>query len=196
MGRRTSRDRPQLNPDDRIPITQVPRMFNATADFGEERKRAQLWARKHIRGQVENADTNWVIEISRRGIESATARKRAVRDLDVLQVLPQLLRTAKYVEQTLPDQPEEGILAYHQFFAPIDYDGKLHRVQLTVKELDSGRHFYDQHSFEMQRPGAESEAPGAEALRDPRLTPATGADINLGDLLRGVKYRDGTLMFP
>jgi len=38
----------------------------------------------------------------------------------------------------------------------------------------------------------ESKAPGAEALRGPRLTSAPGPTISIGELLAGINREDGT----
>jgi len=183
---------PRADPEARVPVLPVDPKFQSAGDFKATRRAAQAWARENIRGSFRNIATGWEINVDRRGIESATSVTRSARDLDILQIIPDLLRDAVLVDTQAPRVAEIAVRAYHTLVGAMSYQGSIYRVQLTVREQDDGRRFYDQHSFEMGSPDLESEARGAEALDGPRLTSAPGPTISIGELLAGINREDGT----
>lgn len=74
---------------------------------------------------------------------------------------------------------------------PLEFDGQLWRVKLTVKETVAGRRLYDHRLTEMEEAGAvttEGGTPSADGAA--RLGPAPASTVNVGKLLAGVNFDD------
>lgn len=165
-----------------VPIVQVPVRFDGV-DFPAERRRAQLWARANIRGEYRNADTGWNVEVATSGIKKATSGVRIAADLDVLQAIPELLRSAVYVDSAPGNR--DNIVAAHRVAGLVSREGQLRRVFLTILEDRDGHRFYDQHSTDE---GPAGLAEGRPALRSGTDQQAqTGPTVNVAALLSDVK---------
>ena len=72
------------------------------------------------------------------------------------------------------------------------------RSDREQRPADDGRRFYDQHSVEIESPGVVGVEDQGQALESatrppgPRGPAEASRTINVGDLLTGVKYEDGT----
>ncbi len=118
---------------------------------------AETFALKNLRGKYLNKDTNWEIDVYRRGIEKALSGKSKVGDshIQAISRLPEQLENAVLVETRPPKEENTGIRKIHRFFAPVDINGVLYRAKLTVKETDEGQKFYDQSLTEIEKADAE-----------------------------------------
>jgi hypothetical protein len=185
--------RPDLSGKGPVPIVVVPQRF-VGMPFAEARRAVQVFARDNLRGAFANSDTGWTITVPMTGVRKSTSKTRTMADLHAIAVLPELIETAILVE-TAPDrQGRQNVRAVHNFYAAMRIGEDLRRVRLIVIEATDGRRFYDQHSSALE----ESDPGAAAAVTDPALRSrrsrrgGSGSTINLGDLLAGVKYEDGS----
>lgn len=173
--------RPSGSQED-VPVIDVTAKFDGS-DFPAERRRAQLWAKANIRGKFRNAGTGWDIEVGANGIKKSTSGVRVAADLDALQAVPELLRTAAVVDSTPGNR--EGIVASHRLVGAISIAGRLRRVLVTVLEDRDGHRFYDQHSTDEGPAGLAEGRPALRSGTDQRAE--ARPTVNVGALLDGVK---------
>ncbi|WP_280109919.1 hypothetical protein [Azospirillum sp. B506] len=184
--------RQALAPNRTLPVIDVPARFNGN------RRQANMWARQNLQGAVlSNRDTGWTdILVGRAAVDKATndnpkaGTYRADAELDALTMLPALMRDAVLVESN--EHRDGKPTDYHRLYAAMRWEGALYRVKLTVKENAEGRRYWDVQSTEIEK--VEPDGAKAKGRSDddaPQQARASGSDINLGNLLDGVKYEGG-----
>jgi hypothetical protein len=122
---------------------------------------------------------------------------------EIVAHLPALIKNAVRVESHPhgDEQARPQIPTIHRFYAALDLDGHLDRVKLTVREYGDGtRRHYAVEYVEIARPEAYLAPVGSITQQSPeaKISPTAPTDrtLNLGALLAGVKYEDGTYVFP
>lgn len=175
-----------------MPVIDVPSRFNGN------RRQANMWARQNLQGAVlSNRDTGWTdILVGRAAVDKATndnpkaGTYRADAELDALPMLPALMRDAVLVESN--EHRDGKPTDYHRLYAAMRWDGALYRVKLTVKENAEGRRYWDVQSTEIEKVEPDgAKAKGRSGDDAPQQARAPGSDVNLGNLLHGVKYEGG-----
>ena len=194
--------RPPLDPDQEVPVVEATNRYAHLAPR-DARKQAERDAYSTIRGVYRNEDTGWEIGVTRNGIkESLSGDQSAVR-AEIVANLPELLRRAVRTESHADTTGRAGVDRIHRFYAPFRLDGRLNRVKLTVREFtDGAKRHYAVDFVEIAEPDVISElAPSGDiAGQSPGVakgpTLGTGRpNMNLGALLAGVNYEDGTPVF-
>ena len=189
--------RPDLSAKGPVTVVDVTPRF-ADMPFQQARQAARKFATDELRGDYINENTGWNIEIAKRGIGKSVSGTRSLVDFQVVAELPQLLESAVLVETVSDRQARRNVRAVHVFYGAAKVDGALRRVRLTVIEADNGRRFYDQHSMEIESPdvvalASQGGSPGSSiGPSGPRGPAEASRTINVGVLLSGVKYEDGT----
>jgi carbamoylphosphate synthase large subunit/methylglyoxal synthase len=128
--------------------------------FYGDRKSAFKWAQENLQGKTFiNADTNFAIAISRRGLEKSLGES-AIRDkenrvlhYDTIAYLDKLLETAVLGESHPDRDSDPNIKQIHRFYAAVSSANLPHRVKLTVKEYakggSAGSYTYELNQIEM-----------------------------------------------
>lgn len=103
--------------------------------------------------------------------------------------MPDLLERAILVESRADRSADSNIRAIHRLHAPLEFDGQLWRVKLTVKETVAGRRFYDHRLSELEVEAGSGKTETAASQPGSGGTPASA--LNVGRLLAAVKFEDG-----
>ena len=165
----------------------------------ELRASAWAWARTHgLLGQdYINLDTNSVITLQESSLKHAFANF-GLENIFLVPFLPHLLREAVLVATIPHEPPAPTIRKVLRFVSAIRLRGKLYRVKMTVKELQSGRRLYDHQSTQLEEglPEKEMEPGGVKSLEGRPLSgklpsqPTPGSGVMVGDLMRDVNTTD------
>ncbi len=85
----------------------------------------------------------------------------------------------------------------HHLYAPLEFEGRLWRARLTVKETVSGRRLSDHRLMELRETGAVTIEGGATTADGAaRLGPSPASAINVGRLVVAVNFDDAVPVLP
>lgn len=108
-----------------------------------------------IRGPHKNIDTGTTIDVSRKGIEKTISGTQSRVDLELVGLLPDLIKKAVLVESRASTRGKETITGIHRFYSAASFDGSTYRVKITARQTQQGSKFYNLESVELEgRPGA------------------------------------------
>lgn len=184
--------KPPLNPDREVPVVTAKSRYRhlppqlARRQAGEDAKR-------EIFGIYRNNDTGWDITVSDRSVsESLHGDMSSVR-AEIVANLPALLRNAVRVESKPTTKGMPEVTTIHRLWSALNLDERLNRVKLTVREHRDGVRRQYAVAFVEMEPEVSTARTGDVAL--PHVPPS-GSVIRLQYLLTGVKYDDGSAVFP
>jgi len=120
--------------------------------------------------EVRNDETGMLIRITTRGIKETIGSGKRFQILPkvvkghkiaTLRVIPELIKTAKLVEDEVENYHPESEDKFAYFINEIVIDGELHIVRIVVKKKYSSNHFYIHHvdtekSSELLSPSQET----------------------------------------
>lgn len=148
----------------RVVVIDSPRFAESTPQAA--RRLAAEWAQANLRGNVENDETGWDIEITGNGIKKALSgtRDNPFDHIEAIAAVPEMLRNAT-LDVTRPDRHgDPNIVAIHEFRAPLNIEGRNYDARMIVKETAGGRMFYD-HGLLKKGDPAGISVDDAEAAR-------------------------------
>ena len=174
------------NPIEIVPLKE-PRFQNTP--MKEARKlalEAGIDSSAGIRGPHKNIDTGATIDVSRKGIEKTISGTESRVDLELVGLLPDLIKKAVLVESRASTRGKETITGIHRFYSAASFDGSIYRVKITARQTQQGSKFYNLESVELEgRPGAVVGGDTSGPQSTTRSPGQPGA-VKVEELLEGV----------
>ena len=190
-----STDRPVLDPDREVPVVEATSRYRHLTPRNA-RAQARRDANRQIRGAYRNEDTGWDIEVTRQGISKSLAGDDSAVRAEITANLPALLHNAVHTESGSDTRVRQDVRWVHHFWVPFRLDGRLNRVKLTVREFTDGtKRHYAVDFVEIEPDVLEARTRDADKSARPNGAPS-GSTTRIRDFLAGVKYEDGTPIFP
>ncbi|PWR24987.1 hypothetical protein [Zavarzinia aquatilis] len=185
------------------PVRLAPEWGDLTSQ--QRRQQAKDWIDANLRHRnLSNAEMGWSdITVGYKAASKLVSdrhKEDAIRpavEQEAVRALPELLDRAILIETRADRKKDRNILAVHRLYAPLQLDGRLYRVLLTIKDTTAGRRFYDHRLTEIVEVGAvttEGGAPSAEGAA--RLGPSPTSSVSLENLLAGVNFDDAVPVLP
>jgi carbamoylphosphate synthase large subunit/methylglyoxal synthase len=179
------------------PDTQVIEIPNDR--FGGDRKAAFSWAQENLQGKTfVNADTNFTIAVSRRGLEKSLGesaihdKEDRVLHYDSITCLDKFLETAVLGESHPDRDNDPNIKQIHRFYAAASSENRPYRVKLTVKEYAKGESagFYTYELNQIEMLDVIWDTGTSEEVIAPRPS-----SISIGNLLQNARKNNGYNFF-
>ncbi len=187
---------------------QVPGLFDkpdvkVTRIDGRKFRRvaqAKNFAKKMDRSSIENADTGWKIQLSRQHLDkwfshSSTNPSIMPQHLDVVRGIRPLLENAVLAESRPAKKNNHTYRQVHRFYAPVELEGELYRVKLTVLEhqqKDQGRKLKNYELAEIETPaGTWVKLEDQSNTLDSRRSEGKPSSISIAELMSGAIRDDG-----
>ena len=185
------RSREELEAIGDVAVTDVEAEY-AGRPYREARDAAFNDAMQNVRGRYRNQHTDEEIVVGRTALREIVSHRPGPLGLELLKAIPDLVRNAVHTE-AIRDRTGAENPRIHRFYAPARFDGDIYRVSMIVKEWPSQSIFFYQRPMEIESLDVDlrvvrEDEPSAIARSPSRPS------LNIGDLLRGVKHDDGTLI--
>lgn len=191
--------RPGLADVPALPVTAL-----TGSEFGESLSHVELMTKatdllrelQASEGLV-NDDSGWLLAINRKGVKKMGDNMSQSRpSLQAIAALRALVRRAVVVERHGDAMHgNEFVNAIYRLLVPVQIDGQLYRVKLTVKDLQQGSdarmllHALETAEIESAPLGTLPNSPASAGVGTAQ--PTTGRTVTIADLLRGAKLSDG-----
>ncbi|MCB9942989.1 MAG: hypothetical protein H6851_05135 [Geminicoccaceae bacterium] len=196
------------DPEQPVPITKA-RGDHAGQDYWQARKafrKSERWREIIDGGPYVNEATGFEIAVSGNDLRHAATRDKKRSDdlnslprtmperIEALAVLPELLRHAIPAEPRPAAKGGRQIVNIHRLYAPLETDGAVYTVRLTVREYEAGAAAIDGIDvFKAYDAALEKKLPAGNAASR-NLSPSAGT-ISIREMLAGVKDDDGNPYF-
>ena len=177
--------------------------------FNGDRQRAVEWVTKpenKIIGNHENDDTGMSIGVTTRILERKAVSGKAASKSDneadhyeLLRVLPDIIKHAKWVQNTADKDGDTNIAGIHRFVAHALVNGESYAVKLTVKEYTDtslGNRFYTHELVEIAMPSVVTPERSANMASNLRKTDGIHYNFTVGSLVDAVNSKDAALGNP
>lgn len=152
--------------------------------FGEKRKQAAEWGKKHIRGEYINNYSGLQLQVVGIGIKEAASHAYTDAELQTISAIPQLIKHSVLfdVSPHEPQKKEHGDV--YTFYGIVKQAGQAYLAKIVAKTIGKNKLQYDHQSIEIMMPDVASAASGVTATHQ-ALTPPSGIKsvINLHQLV-------------
>ena len=196
-------------PESDVPVIVVPPLAAKPESLYRE---ARSHYKEHVQGRtVYNESLGHAVDFTRAGGSKVLATGRLdARRMRLVSALPEIVARAHFFESQVARTGTRGVRIVHRGVVPVEIDGDLRALQVTLREHSDGRHrFYTVTGFDFvegnrgrQGAGHGQSAPpavsilGTGSATDSGLTghqpwPETGGQrrhsVNVGELVDAVK---------
>lgn len=185
--------------DKNMPV--VPAQIEQTSVWASMKGQGRKSIIDAVAGDIYNEAIGERIELTRKNaahLISSTTGRGLGGDAHIAAVrnIKELVRVAEPIESYTDRKNQEDVRLMHRFFAPMQYDGAIYAVNMTVKEyggerlleLDEVKKLYDL-KLENKTPVLLADTPVQQG--NLRLRPTGVSDITIRQLLDGVNDSEG-----
>ncbi len=185
---------PDPSLDQAVEIIPIVQDQIVAGSIHELRDRAFEFARSHhiLNGTFVNHSSGKSIRIRRKSLSHAFSN-RGDANIKIIQILPELIRSALWLSSQPDRSGKPEIKAVHRFAGAAQAGNDLLAVAIVVKELRDGTFLYDHKAKKIASGGKSLVAHPRGKLAS---QPAPNATVILRDLFPDVKFPPRTRFYP